>query len=162
MQNNKKLDLQMGSMREILYEVAEDVLEQFAFMFTDQPEPEEIKFGSKRFSCASILFEGIFSGKLSIYAPLGFCVQLGANVLGIDPDELPANHAGDALKELINVTCGELLVRLAGKKEMFNLTIPELESVEAAVLTAKVDEDGFLPILIDDQLVALEVRIERA
>jgi hypothetical protein len=57
---------------------------------------------------------------------------LATNVLGMEAEELSPEHARDALKELVNVTCGELLVALSGKKTVFNLSVPVIEKIDAA------------------------------
>jgi chemotaxis protein CheY-P-specific phosphatase CheC len=77
----------------------------------------------------SIAFSGPFSGSLELAAPLSFGATLAANMLGCEAtDPNACSRAADAMKELMNVTCGDLLARLAdGKLKGFELGLPTVE-----------------------------------
>ncbi len=51
-----------------------------------------------------------------------------------DGDEIPPDQQQDALKELCNVLCGNLLPEVAGSKAVFDLAAPEL--LDCAALEA--------------------------
>jgi chemotaxis protein CheY-P-specific phosphatase CheC len=68
------------------------------------PEPRRVTI---EYSCGN-------GGRIELLAPLSLGRQLAANMLGSDPaDERVGEAAEDALRELLNVTCGSLLRRLA-------------------------------------------------
>ncbi len=136
---------------EILYDVAADVLEQFAFMFLAPVESGLAPLRGRMFLHAGIKFSGPFSGWLSLSAAPSFCSLLAANVLGMEPDELTPEHAEDALKELVNVICGELLVALAGKAAIFDLSVPELKRISTADCQAAAALPESLAVMVDEE-----------
>ncbi|RKY58638.1 MAG: hypothetical protein DRP96_08185 [Candidatus Neomarinimicrobiota bacterium] len=117
--------------KDIVRKVVKDVLERFAFMFVDEPDGSEKADWSDDILHAVISFNGEFRGRLSITAPVSFCTEVTANVLGIDPEENAGEMACDALRELINIICGELVVALYGNKPIFNLSIPTLDRIDS-------------------------------
>jgi len=78
----------------------------------------------------SMPFTGPFSGTVEMVASERVGIGLAANILATDPeDPAAACHAGDALKELLNVACGLLLARLApqhSEATPFRMTLPQL------------------------------------
>jgi len=110
-----------------LIAVFTDVLEQLAFMFAEPPENETPHLAAGGIVQATMGFKGPFDGTLDLVVPRAMCEELAANVLGLEPDDEMVTHAPfDALKELLNVTCGNLLTALAGEEPIFDLTIPEV------------------------------------
>lgn len=154
------LDLNMLDIPRYVQEVISDVLERFAFMFTDITETDEFSVETKAVLGVHISFKGPMVGVLSMYAPLSFCIALAENVLGVDAEELTREHAYDAIKELVNVTCGELLVTLAGKKCIFDLSVPQIEKVKTVDLMKKLDNDNTLTFLVDDEPLVLNLEIQ--
>ena len=58
--------------------------------------------------------------------------ELAANMLGLDDDESPSEEQQkDALRESLNVICGNLLPRVGGKEAVFDIQAPEILDVEA-------------------------------
>lgn len=116
---------------EELARVFNEVLEQLAFMFVDDPDgdgPDE----PLPLAVATMQFNGPRSGTLSLAVPRDMAPALAANVLGLDlEDGLIAQAPYDALKELLNVTCGNLLTTIAGDEPVFDLTVPEIEELPA-------------------------------
>lgn len=143
--------LSAEDVHEILFDVMADVLEQFAFMFLAPVESGELPLRGREFLHAGIQFSGPFSGWLSVYASPSFCLQLAANVLGMEPAELTPEHAEDALRELVNVACGELLVALAGRKTIFDLSVPVLERITVTECRAVMKRADALGVMVDDE-----------
>lgn len=136
---------------EILVEVVADVLEQFAFMFIAPIEPKQVTLPAHSMWRAEIRFTGPFSGRLSLCGSAPFCALLASNILGMDTEELTPEHTRDALKELVNVTCGELLVALSGKKTVFNLTVPTMERIDTEAARAALTRPDTIPVMVDDE-----------
>ena len=62
-------------------------------------------------------------------------------------DEQAMNLGIDSFKEVLNVTCGQVLTAIAGEKALFNLSIPEVSELGASGWTEilnKTDTIGFL------------------
>ena len=112
------------SIESILYGVAEDVLEKLAFIFSF-PEEERANMDYAAAVAASVSFSGPFEGTILMVISDETLPELAGNMLGIDEDTAPEQQH-DALKELINVVCGNLLPLISGKKSVFNVNAPEI------------------------------------
>lgn len=100
-----------------------EVLANLAFMFTAQENPDEA--GSADWMEASIEYRGPCTGRLRLHCTHDFSRLLAANLLGLDPEEPEAAaKADDALKELMNVLCGQFVTSAYGSDGVFNLSIP--------------------------------------
>ncbi len=116
---------------ETLARVAEAVFESLAFVLPafedeghcEEPAPPE---AADR-TAASISFTGPFEGTLALSASNELLPTIAANMLGLDFDEVPSQDVQrDAFKELLNVTCGNLLPALAGEQAVFDVGAAEL------------------------------------
>jgi len=111
----------------ILFAVAEDVISKLAFMFVLQDDESDIPDnGLEIFTVVS--FKGPFSGKLIMSVSERILPEIAANMLGVEEDETVIEEQYDAVKELINVICGNLLPEIAGKKAIFKVGTPEIIS----------------------------------
>ncbi len=63
-------------------------------------------------------------GALTVIAPQDLCTELAENILGAETEELPEDAGENALKEVLNVSCGSLLAEKFGTEEVFDLSIP--------------------------------------
>ncbi|MFP4055027.1 MAG: response regulator [Phycisphaerae bacterium] len=115
-----------GEYDEVLQAVAEETMMSLAFMFA-MPEAEAPEPDLDECCLACVDFEGPFEGTLFLRAPLGMLPELASNMLGLDDvEEVPVDHQRDALKELINVICGNLLPKIAGSEAVFKVSAPAL------------------------------------
>lgn len=114
------------TIKDALYRVAEEVMEKLAFMMSF-PETEELT--DKNFSqvAAGISFSGVFTGVLVVAVSEQMLPQLTGNMLGLDDDEESTpEQQHDALKELINVICGNLMPAISGKQDVFQIEPPQI------------------------------------
>ena len=148
--------------KEMLNEVFTDICEKLAFMFTEIPDdeefPEEILDPVK----ASMTFVGPFKGSLALVVPNEMCPEIAANVLGLDPDDemMTESAANDALKEMLNVTCGHVLTSIAGEEPVFDLSVPEVSSLDKDAWKAIYDSPTTCALLVDDSPVLLYLVLE--
>ena len=111
-----------------LYRVAEEVLASLAFMLPVPPE-ETSQQGDEQRSptcAASVGFTGDASGSVMLAAWEEMLPQLAANMLGLpegDPEATP-DQQQDALMELANVICGNLLTEIWGPEAACTLSPP--------------------------------------
>ena len=147
------------SRRATIIAVFSDVMEQMAFMFAEAAEEEEApSMGDTGLVQAVMGFEGPFHGTLELVVPRAICEELAANVLGLEPDDEMVTHAPfDALKELLNITCGNLLTALAGETPVFDLTIPEVKQLEGNAWNALRTRPGAVYCLVDSYPVLLHL-----
>ena len=101
-----------------------EVLANLAFMFTDEDPADTSAAGT--WLETFISYEGPVKGTLRFQCPREFCVLLAGNLLGIDPqDDDAESRAEDAVKEFMNILCGQFITTTHGTDDVFNLTIPE-------------------------------------
>ncbi len=105
--------------------VFSDVLETLAFMFTEDeptaPTPGEV------WLLTTIGYRGPVEGRLSFWCPREFSHRLTANLLGIESEEDASNQlSDDAVKEFMNVVCGQFITAAHGTHAVFSVTIPEI------------------------------------
>jgi len=113
-----------AKLEEIMSQVTIDTLEKLAFMFAFLDEDEE---GQPRDSmiAGSVSFTGPFSGTLIVTISLQALQELAGNMLGLeDGEETTEDHRSDALKETMNVICGNLLPAIAGDEVIFDIGVP--------------------------------------
>jgi chemotaxis protein CheY-P-specific phosphatase CheC len=85
-----------------------DALETMAFIAPSPPEDASPSPGPAVLS--RIEYRGAANGALELACPEAFGAMLVANLLGCPADGPDANErAADALRELINITCGTIL-----------------------------------------------------
>jgi hypothetical protein len=109
----------------ILREVAEDTLQSLAFLFPLEPEAEVDQTGET--AIAKVNYTGPCSGCLLVTVPRSMLPPLTANMLGLPEAQAPAGEEEvDALKELANVICGNLLPAVAGREAVFRISAPEV------------------------------------
>jgi len=128
-------------LKEILSHAAVDTFEKLAFLFCFQEEDRDVLFQASA-TGASLSFMGPFSGKLLIMLSNQILPELAANMLGLgDEEETTSEQQQDALRELTNVLCGNLLPAIAGDRVVFNVDIPRIITDEHALKQAVEDGD---------------------
>lgn len=102
-----------------------EVLANLAFMFGDE-EMAESSVGETWLE-TTISYQGPESGTLRFRCTPAFTRLLASNLLGVDPEaDDVESKACDAVKEFMNIVCGQMVTALHGDEDVFNLTIPEL------------------------------------
>lgn len=112
----------------IISKVAEETFGSLAFMLTI-PQDEDVDCSQTVWGYgASVVFTGPFSGKLFISITSDMLKPLAANMLGLELEEEPPEDVKieDALIELLNVICGNLLPAIASDEVVFNIAGPEI------------------------------------
>ncbi len=139
-----------------LNQVFTSVLEQLAFMFAETTEESEPEIDGAGIVQTRMGFRGPYHGHMELIVPRNMCEELAANVLGLEPDdEMVLRAPFDALKELLNVTCGNVLTTLAGEEPIFDLSIPTVEQHEPDQWAVFRSREDTLFVLVDDFPVLL-------
>lgn len=125
----------------VLDNTCKTILEELAFLFCESQDATTFDYNQiKDAHKASMKFMGPKSGKLEIAAGQNLCLILAGNMLGVEPDEEMASaYSDDALKEALNVLCGRFLTEAYGEEAVFNLSAPEIGSLNDLAL---VDENA--------------------
>ena len=115
---------------ETLRQVVADVLERFAFSFVEDEEPQ---FHEAGWLLSDLTFNGPVHGKVSLALSRELASELGVNILGVEPSAAPPDLPEDAVKELTNIICGDLLFRLYGPQAIFDLCVPALRTAASSL-----------------------------
>jgi chemotaxis protein CheY-P-specific phosphatase CheC len=146
---------------ETAVKVLAGVLEQMAFLFAEIVEKTELPDSCEDAVQACMGFRGPVSGTLSLAVPQSMCPVIAENMLGVEPDdERVMEKAQDALKEVLNVTCGNFLTEIAGEEPVFNLTIPEVTVISADEWLELVQSDATEGLLVDEFPLIISVERE--
>jgi len=116
----------------ILAGVAEKTLAELAFIFS-MPDDAAVRHVYSALVASSVDFSGPFSGSLTLAVSANMLPAIASNMLGLDEGDtspLPDQQL-DALKELTNVVCGNLLPRMAGTQAIFRIESPRMAEPEA-------------------------------
>ncbi len=110
-----------------LHSVTEETFQSLAFMFSMGPDESEPAGPLPAITAVSVAFAGPFGGRVL----LGVCDEmlpsLAGNMLGLeDGQSATVEQQHDALKELVNVICGNLLPAIAGSTEVFHVHPPQV------------------------------------
>lgn len=111
---------------EPLQQVAEETFQSLAFMFS-MGEDEVGGAAAGEITAARVAFAGPFCGQVALWVSDDMLPALAGNMLGLDDGQTATpDQQHDALKELLNVICGNLLPVIASKTDVFNVRPPML------------------------------------
>ncbi len=138
------------------------VVEKLTFMFGEPVETDDIALRPEPWVEARMQFSGEVNGSLAVIVPAALQPQIAANILGLDADELtrPAMLA-DALREMLNVVCGHVIMALAGSAADFRLQTPSHQELSRERLAALRGDPRSMGFLLDDEPLLLHLEFER-
>lgn len=140
-------DINGDTLRNVFIDIAENMV----FMFVETPEETPMPVRDSVYIQTYLGFTGAFQGALAMTVPESVCAGMAANILGIDPSEEQAKRLQyDALKEFLNVLCGNLLSAIAGEEASFKLMIPDVKKLDRNGWEAFRQAPGAIPFLMDD------------
>lgn len=143
---------------EALRTVFAEVMEKVAFVFLEEDDDQfEMEAVVEGF-LAEMEFSGMISGQVSVAMPSSHLCELAASVLGLEADDEAAVKAGeDSLKEILNMTCGQMLTTCEGSAPVFNLSIPDSRTLSADEWVAFSQMDGSTRYVSDEWPVVLRL-----
>ena len=107
-------------------QVTSETLKKLAFVFASSCDPEDSTEEDPD-TGVSVSFYGPFSGTLGMKVSGEVLSEIAVNMLGVDDeDEIAPGEKDDALKETINVICGNILPVIGGKQAVFKIDAPEI------------------------------------
>lgn len=146
---------------EILCDVFVSVVEKLAFMFGDPVPTGELSPDDDDFIQAKMSFSGDHTGWIAVVVPTQMCTEIAANVLGMDEDDEEVLARGtDALKEVLNVTCGHVLTSIAGEQPIFDLSVPVITKMDVDDWETFCQHDDTLGFNIDENPVLLRFALD--
>jgi chemotaxis protein CheY-P-specific phosphatase CheC len=147
-------------LKEVLIESMTDVLEKLTFMFVEEAEPEEMDVSGRELLKSRMTFSGEKSGSLELYSPKSKVVEISANVLGLDEEDLSEEMYSDSFREVLNVLLGNILTAEYGVEPVFDLSVPKVEAATEEEWNSKKDEEESLGLLLDEDPVILNFSVE--
>ncbi len=139
-----------------LYKAGVLTFDELAFMLPAEEDESEDQEAPKSGFTASVSFRGLHTGRVMVAATRSLLPVLAANMLGED-GEPPAQQQLDALAEVANVVCGNLLPAIAGPHEVFQFEAPIVfessaspfgGAQEPTVETSITFDDGYATLLL--------------
>ncbi len=127
--------MELNKQKNIITHTSISILEEIAFIFSDEMDSENIHaidINTWNPSGFFIDFTGEQSGSIHLWGNRNFAQIIATNMLGYDEEQsIPSNLIDDSLKELTNVLTGNILTALFGEELLFNLSIPEEKTVNS-------------------------------
>jgi hypothetical protein len=134
--------------------VFSDVLANVAFLFGEEDQPGPAAEGA--WLETSISYRGPCQGRLRFRCPRAFAKLLATNLLGIDPEDNDAeSKSEDAVKELMNILCGQMITAMHGTGEVFDLSIPVTRELDSEPDLAGGDDPGTSTLSVEGHCVQL-------
>jgi len=147
--------------QEIVSVIFLDISERLAFMFGDPVAKEKFETTGAPWVQSSVSFSGGTCGTLTLSAPRDLCLEIAANILGMDPEELDDGLlAEDALRELLNVVTGHVVPGLQGEDEAFELSVPSFRMLASGARDELLEDPGTICYELDDSPVLLNLAID--
>ncbi len=138
--------------------VAADTCAAMAFMLPDELGDA---LAQPPAAAASVTFQGPFCGVLTMSVSAGLMPLLAGNLLGLDDKNVDQAAQRDALKELLNVICGNLLPVIDSAESVFDVGSPSvIPLLEAATVPAGTTPAGRAFLTLDAGTVELALFVE--
>lgn len=141
------------------------VMESMAFYFLDPIEADEARDLSdtvSQYQQVTMRFDGPHKGSILMYMPLSMFTTLSANMLGVDEgDQQALSQQNDAVRELLNIVCGQSLTEIWGTGPVFDLRIPQMVEVSTAELHNVIEHTSACCFKCDGGLVILDMCVDQ-
>ncbi len=115
-----------NKIQKALFKAAALTFEELGFIFSENTIDGRRQNAEEQ-AAVSVDFHGPMNGKLVLRLYGNLLPGLAANMLGTDEPPTP-NLQNDALGEIANVICGNMLPEIAGFKAVFQLSTPQIFS----------------------------------
>jgi CheY-specific phosphatase CheX len=130
-----------------LYRAAAVTFEELGFLFPSPDIDSECDAACE--AVAGVRFFGPVSGSLFVTARGGLLPVLAANMLG--EDDAPSGvHQYDALGEVANVICGNVLPSIGGNRAVFQLESPKVVGYSDSVTSGNGEPTATVRLSLDE------------
>jgi CheY-specific phosphatase CheX len=119
-----------------LYQTAASIFEEVGFIFL-MPEMSDEQRDAELEAAVYVEFEGHSRGRLVLAAYGGLLPVLAGNMLG-ENGPISEDQQRDALGEIANIICGNILPRITGTTDLFHIAAPR--SIDAKELASYMAE----------------------
>ena len=129
--------------------------EEVCFLFV--MDDEKNGYDTENMVTSCVTFQGPYYGQLAISVSHELLDVITINITGEDQEFTPQQKY-DALGEMANIICGNLLPQVAGPKEIFDLSAPQLINEMPISRLAEAKEEE-IEICFDEGLVRIRFHI---
>ncbi|MDD5718440.1 MAG: chemotaxis protein CheX [Candidatus Krumholzibacteria bacterium] len=138
------------------------IVEKLTFMFGEPVALDEIELSPEPWVEARMQFEGAVNGSLAVIVPESLQPEIAANILGLEAADLTTpDMLADALREMLNVVCGHVIMTLAGAEADFKLLAPQHQVVPRERLADLLEDADSMGFTLDDEPLLLHLELER-
>lgn len=151
---------EINKVRKAIEEVTTMILEDWGMMMVDpaSSSTQDVFCENENFLVSMVQFKGIVKGQYNILCQKEFASILAKNVLGLD-EEPAEQDQQDALREMANVLCGNMLTECYGTEAIFDLTPPQITTLNSEDVSKYFDERTVC-CMADDTPVAATFSVE--
>lgn len=150
-----------GLLKIKLSEVLIDVLMKYCFMFGETCLKKDLPLEDGEYLLGKVTFNGYRSGEVGIIASEDLCINLSANVIGVDVGGKDScEDVYDSLKELTNIVCGQFLTLHFGQEQIFDLSPPTVSVLDKGELLAMLESDDTIGLIVDDLSMLAYVKVK--
>lgn len=147
----------MSQVQTTLLDVISRVLADLAMMIVEKPAKwPKIKYDL----IGHIAFDGQRKGYLYIRCFEEFAKDFASNLLGVPKEDITEAEQLDAIGELLNVVCGNIVTDIFDSKAIFSLTPPLVEWIVQGEEIPNKDKAETLTVLVDEHPVEFTLIIE--
>lgn len=144
----------------ILTDVVIDTLQKLAFLFAaplEGPAPED----TRELATVRVRFSGPVCGGMQLGLSRPVLAELAGNMLGADDaSALSADEQYDALRELINVICGNLVPMIGGGTAEFNIQTPFIPAAGASAAGEFASVDAVSHLSVESGICVAALRLD--
>ncbi|MBN4061186.1 chemotaxis protein CheX [bacterium AH-315-I18] len=141
------------------------VMESMAFIFVDPTPSDSLDVENEivgSYLHAHMKFTGPHTGSINLHLPTVMMSAISANMLGVNEDDEDAlSQQLDAVRELLNVICGQVLTEIWGTEPVFDLCIPTVDPIDNNRVKPAVIRPDTTCFTSDEGLVLLEINIDQ-
>lgn len=136
-----------------------NVLEQMAFVSVERDQDFMESGVPEESLLAEMSFSGKYSGSVRLAAPLELCREIAVNMLGTESEDLSAAMLRDALREVLNMSCGQFLTESYGTDLVFNLTVPDVTGLDEEGWETISSSPGFCRLTTEEHPLLVKVEM---
>lgn len=139
--------------QDVMYEVLERVLEEFAFLFCDRIKKDDIRTTETEFIQTFLTFKGAEKGTIALSTTVKLCGVIANNLLGENDVEIGM----DSFKELLNVYAGHILEAFYGEEAEFTIGAPKIKELSVEEWNEEARNAESISVSIEDYPVLIRI-----
>ena len=148
--------------RDVINKIFSEVMEKLALMFCAPIENEDFPVEKEGYIQARMYFSSDKAyGMLSMTLPDEDYYEIAASFLNIEStNNVDEDEAIDALKEVLNITCGQILGAIEDSALLYELTVPEVSFFNSPFSINLINSPNSFCFKADDTPILLQFSIK--